>query len=50
MGSSRRDGNTDKLIDLIASQLGIKIVDLALKNISPTNTFEYLGIHYGGSG
>lgn len=46
MGSSRRDGNTGKLIDLIAGQLRTELIDLALKNISPTDTFEYLVIHY----
>ncbi|MBA6342918.1 hypothetical protein H4J59_18170 [Colwellia sp. MB02u-10] len=48
IGSSRRDDNTGKLIDLIARQLGIEVIDLALKNISPADTFEYLAIHYGG--
>ncbi|MBA6223635.1 NAD(P)H-dependent oxidoreductase [Colwellia sp. MB02u-18] len=38
IGSSRRDGNTGKLIDLIAGQLRIEVLDLALKNISP---FDY---------
>ncbi|WP_223270360.1 hypothetical protein [Colwellia sp. C1TZA3] len=38
IASARRDGNTGKLIDLIAGQLGIEVVDLALKNISP---FDY---------
>ncbi len=33
--SSRRQGNTGKLIDWVAGELGIEIVDLADKNISP---------------
>ena len=38
IGSSRRNGNTGKLIDWIADELGIEIVDLSTKNISP---FDY---------
>ena len=37
-GSTRRDGNTDKLIDTIADILDIDIIDLAKKDISP---FDY---------
>jgi hypothetical protein len=48
MGSSRLDGNTRKLVELIAGQLRIEFIDSALKNISPTDTFGYAGIHYGG--
>jgi multimeric flavodoxin WrbA len=33
--SARRNGNTGKLIDWIAEELGIEVVDLAEKNISP---------------
>jgi len=36
--SSRRNGNTGKLIDWIASELEIEVIDLAEKNISP---FDY---------
>jgi multimeric flavodoxin WrbA len=32
--SSRRNGNTGQLIDRIAKELGIEVVDLTLKNIS----------------
>ncbi len=38
IGSSRRNGNTGKLIDLIAKELNIEVIDLSLKNISP---FDY---------
>jgi len=38
IGSSRRNGNTGKLIDWIAGELNIEVIDLALKNISP---FDY---------
>lgn len=38
IGSSRRNGNTGKLIDLIADELDIEVIDLGLKNISP---FDY---------
>ncbi|MCF6323881.1 MAG: NAD(P)H-dependent oxidoreductase [Gammaproteobacteria bacterium] len=38
IGSARRNGNTGKLIDWIADALGIEVIDLALKNISP---FDY---------
>ena len=38
IGSSRRNGNTGKLIDWIAEELNIEVVDLGLKNISP---FDY---------
>ncbi len=38
IGSSRRNGNTGKLIDLIAKELSIEVIDLSLKNISP---FDY---------
>jgi len=38
IGSSRRNGNTGKLIDLIAKELNIEVVDLSLKSISP---FDY---------
>ncbi len=34
MASSRRNGNTGKLIDWIADDLGIEVIDLATKNIS----------------
>ncbi|MBL4881584.1 MAG: NAD(P)H-dependent oxidoreductase [Oleispira sp.] len=37
-GSSRRNGNTGKLIDIIAKQLNIEVIDLSLKIISP---FDY---------
>lgn len=33
--SARRNGNTGKFIDWIAEELGIEVVDLAGKNISP---------------
>jgi multimeric flavodoxin WrbA len=33
--SSRRNGNTGLLMDRIAQQLGIEVIDLAQKNISP---------------
>jgi multimeric flavodoxin WrbA len=33
--SSRRNGNTGQLMDRIAQQLGIEVIDLAQKNISP---------------
>jgi multimeric flavodoxin WrbA len=36
--SARRDGNTGKLIDWIAGELDIDIIDLGEKNISP---FDY---------
>ncbi|MBC8259381.1 MAG: NAD(P)H-dependent oxidoreductase [SAR324 cluster bacterium] len=35
IGSSRRNGNTGKLIDLIAADLKIDVIDLTTKNISP---------------
>lgn len=35
MASSRRNGNTGKLIDWIADDLGIEVVDLGVKNITP---------------
>jgi len=38
IGSSRRNGNTGKLIDWIADELNIEVIDLSLKNISP---FDY---------
>jgi len=38
IGSSRRNGNTGKLIDLIANELNIEVINLSLKNISP---FDY---------
>ena len=38
IGSSRRNGNTGRLIDLIANELNIEVIDLNLKNISP---FDY---------
>jgi len=38
LGSSRRNGNTGKLIDLISDNLGIEVIDLSLKDISP---FDY---------
>lgn len=34
-GSARRNGNTGKLIDWIAADLGVEIIDLADKAISP---------------
>jgi len=34
-GSSRRNGNTGKLIDWIAKELAIDVIDLAEKEISP---------------
>ncbi|NQY93064.1 MAG: NAD(P)H-dependent oxidoreductase [Campylobacteraceae bacterium] len=34
MGSSRRSGNTGKLIDLIADELNIEVIDLNSKEIS----------------
>lgn len=37
-GSSRRNGNTGRIMDRIASELGIAVVDLAGKNIS---AFDY---------
>lgn len=33
--SSRRNGNTGKFIDWIASELGIEVIDLSKKDISP---------------
>lgn len=33
--SARRNGNTGKLMDWISNELGISIIDLAEKNISP---------------
>jgi len=33
--SARRNGNTGKFIDWIGSELGINIIDLSEKNISP---------------
>jgi multimeric flavodoxin WrbA len=33
--SSRRNGNTGQLMDRIAQQLGIEVIDLAPRNISP---------------
>jgi multimeric flavodoxin WrbA len=38
IGSSRRNGNTGKLIDIIAKELNIEVIDLSLKDISP---FDY---------
>jgi len=38
IGSSRRNGNTGKLLDFISRELDIEVVDLATKNISP---FDY---------
>ena len=38
IGSSRRNGNTGKLLDTIANELGIEVIDLSTKNISP---FDY---------
>lgn len=38
IGSSRRNGNTGKLVDWIASELKIEVIDLNTKNISP---FDY---------
>jgi multimeric flavodoxin WrbA len=38
IGSSRRNGNTGKLIDTIASKLAIEVIDLADLNIS---TYDY---------
>jgi len=38
LGSSRRNGNTGKLIDWIAEELDIEVIDLGLKDISP---FDY---------
>ena len=35
IGSSRRNGNTGKLMDVIAKELAIEVVDLSDKNISP---------------
>ncbi len=35
MGSARRNGNTGKLIDWIADELSIEVIDLAEKVISP---------------
>ena len=32
IGSSRRNGNTGKLIDLIAKELNIEVIDLSLKS------------------
>lgn len=37
-GSARRNGNTGKLIDIIAKKLTIEVIDLSLMNISP---FDY---------
>jgi len=38
IGSSRRNGNTGKLLDHISNELGIEVIDLGTKNISP---FDY---------
>lgn len=38
IGSSRRNGNTGQLLDSIANELGIEVIDLSTKNISP---FDY---------
>jgi len=38
IGSSRRNGNTGKLLDHISNELGIEVIDLGAKNISP---FDY---------
>lgn len=38
IGSSRRNGNTGKLIDHIADKLEIEVIDLSSKDISP---FDY---------
>ncbi|MCH9814633.1 MAG: NAD(P)H-dependent oxidoreductase [Epsilonproteobacteria bacterium] len=38
IGSARRDGNTGKLIDLIANELKIEVIDITSKNIS---AFDY---------
>lgn len=37
-GSSRRNGNTGKLIDEVSARLDIEVVDLADKDMSP---FDY---------
>lgn len=42
--SSRRNGNTGQLIDWIASSLGIPIIDLAEKDISPYD-YEHKNIN-----
>lgn len=38
IGSSRRNGNTGKLVDWIARELKIEVIDLNTKNITP---FDY---------
>ncbi len=38
IGSSRRNGNTGKLLDHISNELGIEVIDLGSKNIPP---FDY---------
>lgn len=35
IASSRRDGNTRKLIDKIAIELNIEVIDISAKHISP---------------
>ena len=35
IGSSRRNGNTRQLIDLIAKELAIEVIDISAKTISP---------------
>lgn len=37
-GSARRNGNTGKLIDLIGKEIGVDVIDLSDKNLSP---FDY---------
>ena len=42
--SARRNGNTGKLMDWIANELGISIIDLSEKNISPYD-YEHKNIN-----
>lgn len=42
-GGARRNGNTGKLIDWVGRELGIEVVDLAEKQISPYN-YEHKNI------
>ena len=44
IGSSRRDGNTGKLIDWIAEELDIEVIDLCLEEISPYD-YEHKNIN-----
>ena len=50
LGSSRRHGNTGRLMDQIAAALSIEVVDLGELDISPYDyLFTYLGMKVGGT-